>query len=132
MCLMHHANPGPLPYIIQCNNMYTGMRGVADFTSSDASVTIETPAGRRKKRFSFSSFIPTILKGIQCLGSEKSVGSCVLDAVTDVISENFLALPPGTSRSMTVGDVGYVSCLGMYLSVCNVSYVTLPCSISKN
>lgn len=98
--------------MVACREL--GMRGVADFTSSDASVTIETPAGRRKKRFSFSSFIPTILKGIQCLGSEKSVGSCVLDAVTDVISENFLALPPGTSRSMTVGDVGYVSCLGFY------------------
>ena len=59
------------------------------------------------------SAVPTITKGISCLGGEKGFGECALEAVTSLIGGGgglFKAPPPGSRVNMK--NLAYVSCTG--------------------
>ena len=65
------------------------------------------PSNARKRRQ--TDFLPTVIEGVQCLGSERSVLECVTEAVGSLLSSNvFQALPPGSP--LTLNDTAYLSC----------------------
>ena len=91
-------------------NHLAGYTGVASFSCNDTNYTILS-GGHRERRF--LNLIPTIIKGIQCLGSERDVLDCAVDAIGGVIGTDlFQALPPGSP--VPVEKVAYISCTSKY------------------
>ena len=85
---------------------------MASFSSKDTEVTL--PDRRARREVDFSTFLPTLVKAIECLGSERSIMECSLDALGSVInSAVFQSLPPGSP--IPVRNAAYVSCTSMYV-----------------
>ena len=93
-----------------CNYLFTaGYDGVDDYKSCNTAYY--PPRTRRDtSKFDFKSFLPAIIKGVQCLGNEDNILDCLIQAITPILSSKFKALSPGSSRP--VDDVAWVSCRG--------------------
>ena len=62
------------------------------------------------RSFDFTKMIPGVMKGLQCLGSEKNVGKCLMESATSILPNLFNAYPPGST--IPVRNVAWVSCTG--------------------
>lgn len=98
----------------------TGFRGVASLSTKNSVYTTPTARGRVGRSLfpMIMSAVPTIIKGISCLGGEKGFGECALEAVTSLIGGGlFKALPPGSRVNLK--NLAYVSCTGIRNNVCH-------------
>lgn len=85
---------------------FLGYRGVASFCKSNTTYTMPS----KNRRSDISSFIPGIIKAVQCIGNEQNPGQCLIEVAGSIIPKLFKGLPPGATE--TVKDVGWVSCTG--------------------
>ena len=91
-----------------CSN-HTGYQGVAAFNTTNTTYSIPSnDDGLRFRRF--LKFLPAVVKGIQCLGSEKKLGKCLMKTATSILPTKFLGYPPGFP--FRVPNVAWVSCSG--------------------
>ena len=87
---------------------------MASFCKNDTTYMMPS----RNRRSDFSSIIPGITKGLQCIGNEQNIGQCLLEVANSVIpkiAKLFQALPPGSPA--TLKDVGWISCTGTICSI---------------
>ena len=98
-----------------------GYKSVASISRRDTQVTLSMQ-GRTRRDTDIGTIMPGILEGMQCLGTERDIFECILEAAKKILSQsNFQALPPGSS--VPVKDVAYVSCTGMCVySYCIINY----------
>ena len=72
------------------------------------------------------SAVPAVIKGVTCLGGEKSFGECALEAATSLIGGGLFKAPaPGTN--INVKNIAYVSCTGKR----NVAFIIMQVYILK-
>lgn len=95
---------------------YVGYEGVAEITSGTADVYVNVTRGRRGVGTIVAAVLPTIIStGLQCIGSEKSLGDCLKDVAINSVT-NFLPNALSTARrtgKVPYKKVGKVSCTSM-------------------
>ena len=90
-----------------------GYENVTSFCPVDTMYSIPRPPFNRVRRglnFNTKALVPSIIKGLQCIGTENSPKQCLVNSATSLLSNLFRGLPPDTPR--TVGNVAWVSCGG--------------------
>lgn len=88
-----------------------GYGSVAHLGGKQTNYTLPSQGGRTRRLIDLGSLLAGLAKGIQCLGSEKSTGNCVLNVGVNL--NVFQGLPPGATRQLN--NVAWVSCKRMYL-----------------
>jgi len=87
-----------------------GFKGVVGFNTTDTAYPMPSHGGRRLRSLDFTKMIPGVVKGLQCLGSEKNVGKCLMESATSILPNLFKGYPPGVP--IPVQNVAWVSCTG--------------------
>lgn len=85
---------------------------MAAFNTTDTTYSIPSHGDglRFRRGLGFLKILPGVVKGLQCLGSEKKVGKCLMKAATSILPTKFMAYPPGFP--FRVPNVAWVSCSG--------------------
>lgn len=98
-----------------------GYGSVANLGGKQTNYTLPSQGGRTRRLIDFKSLLPRVAEAIQCLGSENSTGSCLLNMGVNIfIGNKFQGLSPGATRQLN--NVAWVSCKRMYL--CTVRLIT--------
>lgn len=87
-----------------------GFKGVVGFNSTDTAYPMPSHGGRMLRSPDLTTIIPGVVKGLQCLGSEKNVGKCLMETATSILPNLFKGYPPGVP--IPVQNVAWVSCTG--------------------
>ena len=89
---------------------FPGYDGVADYSKCNTTCTMPYRT-RMRRGADINTYLPQLIKGLQCLGNEDNVLDCVIQAAISILSNmKFKALPPGSP--VPVADVAWVSCKG--------------------
>ena len=106
--------------LVVCREL--GYENVTSFCPMDTMYSIPRPPFNRVRRglnFNTNELVPSIIKGLQCIGTENSSKQCLVNSATSLLSNLFRGLPPDTPRK--VGNVAWVSCGGgpnLSISLC--------------